>query len=365
MRKQRYRIIGIIFLLLAGATHAQIDLHLSTPTPEITRYHFAYNHIPPVSVLENEDIHISVFVDDVITGDEMRIHFREGPLSGFHAMPMGYNPAEGRFEVFIESRFHGNQSLEYYIEIFPVGLSSIRIPETSGEYYTVNVIKPFSRFIKPILIALLICSPAVGAYLFSKARKAHAKRRAEYERRIRSRRRQLNREREKHYKEYLKTLSGGARPRPDSLRPESRLPAQKHGAPHSSDQKTDSPPPAEPKTRPPGNGSRSPEAGVRKPAPPKRPVSRSPLKDTTDDELRKELDNILNRTANAETVMIPQKKTASESSPKKPSSASSKKPSEHSRKTASKKDESPRKSSRDASELSRDDESKLSDLFDI
>lgn len=338
MRKRSFRGVWIIAVFIAFGVKAQIDIPVPTSTPEITRYHFAYNHVPPVRALENEDILISVYVEDVVTGDEMRIHFREGPGSGFHAMPMGYNPTDGRFEVSIEQRFHKNHSLQYYIEIFPVGLSPIRIPEASGEYYSVKVKKRFSKYIKPILIILLIASPAVGAYLFSKARKAHARRRAEYERRIRSRRRQLNREREKHYKEYLKTLSGGTRSQSEGVRPESRLPVKKSSKPK--------PPPDQSRT----NGD-SAHAGpaAKKPAKSRLPKSGSSLSSSTDEELRRELDNILNRTANAETVLIPDKKP-----PQKKKDT---------RSPGTKKKTGGKKTTRDSNELSGDDENKLQDLF--
>ncbi|MBN1295354.1 hypothetical protein JXA80_01150, partial [bacterium] len=227
MVNRQLTVIGLISAVIAAVAYGQMEIPDPTPTPEITRFHFSYNHVPPVDVLEGEDIQISVFVDEAIAGDDMRIHFRSRSQTGFHAMPLGFIPSEGRFEMAIEERYHGNDSIEYYIEIFPAGLTAIRIPETPGEYYSVKVKKRISRYLEPLLIAVLIASPAFGAYFFSKARKAHSQRRAEYERKIRTRRRQLTREREKHYREYLKTLSGGARVKPNGAPPESRLPARK------------------------------------------------------------------------------------------------------------------------------------------
>ena len=194
-----------------------------------------------------------------------------------------------------------------------------------------------SRYIEPILIVLLIASPAVGAYIFSKARKAHAKKRAEYERRIRSRRRKLGKEREKHYKEYLKTLSGGPR---------------KSGT-HSGDTQ------GRFSTMTKEKRLSTPSRNVPASTLLKRPLPKSKsLGDTkTDDELRRELDNILNMGADAETVLLPkrQEKTVQRSSRGKKGKPAEKLP-------RGKQNIAGNKS--DSAELSDDEKQKLLDLFD-
>jgi len=332
MKLKTFFIVSAVIFIIAISVSAQVSLPQPTATPRIIRNHFSYDHVPPVNVLENEEILVIVYVDNVYTGDEMRIHFREKSGSGFHTMPLGYNPVEKRFEVAIEERYHGNNSIEYYIEIFPQGLAPIRTPEEKGAYYTVKIKKRWSRYIEPLLIALLIASPAVGAYTFSKARKIHARKRAELERKLRSRRRQLGKEREKHYKDYLKTLSGGRKSTGNGTdHTQSRLPSSQKSEPNIN------------KTIP-------------RPATGRRSVAKSvPKEDTaTDDALRKELDNILSRGADAETVLIPQNHTKPKTSVKKNKPTS--KLHQPKAKNSNKSD--------DIGELNDDEKQKLIDLFD-
>jgi hypothetical protein len=258
MKGTTFFLLILIFLQFVLITSAFENTPLPTPAIPLQREHYVYNHIVPVGVYEHEDICVSVFVDQIREGDEARIQFRTRAGDAFHMMPLGYNPSEQRFMVCIDERFHVNSAIEYYIELFPYGMAPIRIPENPGEFHQIKVKKKFSKYLEPILIGLLIVSPAFAAFLYSKIRKVHSKRKAEYENRLRARRRKLHKEREKHYKEYLKTLSGRKSPAPQT-------PAQSPVTP---------PPESSRKTAPPKPGK--------------------PDMNDTDKELRRELDSILN-----------------------------------------------------------------------
>ncbi len=250
-------IFSIVFVfLLLGPGFGELQATPSpTPDQPIQRTHYEYSHGAPADAYEHEDICLSVFIDQIMEGDEARVQFKTPSEGGFHMMTLGYNPSEQRFMVCINERYHMNSAIEYYIELFPVGMAPIRIPEKSGEFYRVKVRKKFSLYWEPVLIGLLIASPAFGAFLYSKIRKAHVKRKTEYENKLKARRKKLHKEREKHYQEYLKTLSGRKVTKPQS-------PAQK-------------PPPTEPSPKTPSSKPEKPEM------------------DDTDKELREELDNIL------------------------------------------------------------------------
>ena len=288
----RYR-LWVALLILTGMriTSAQDIMLLPTATPNIARQHYSYKHVTPVGIYEHEEICVSVFVPDLMEGDEARIHFREGTSSPLHMMPLGYNQTDGAFTVCIDERYHDNHSIQYYIELFPAGLTPIRIPEDPGAYNTVKIKKKASRYIEPILVGLLILSPALAAFLYTKIRKAHSKRRAEYETRLRARRRKLHKEREKHYKEYLKTLSGRKVPGPAQRNggvSEEKPPKDSLPAPESQQEEEllEQPPKTEP-ARPKAKSASGPaKSGSAKP--------RMARADDTDLELKRELDNILN-----------------------------------------------------------------------
>jgi len=324
---QKLRVFYIVFMIMLGYSsivNSQTSIGSEAENPR-SRLHFSYDHVPPVNAIAHEEVLFSVSVDQMVTGDEVRIHFRKPGKSGFHAMPMGYNPTEGRFEVGVDERYHGNHSIEYFIELFPVGLTPIRIPETRDQYLKVKLKKKLSRILEPLLIFFLIISPAVGAYMFTKARKAHSKRRAEYERRIRSRRRKLTKEREKHYKEYLKTLSGG------------RKSSQDHYSFEEFSRKRES----KNLDIPQKNSPSVPEKS--------KPLARKGFSQDfdTDDELRRELDNILSKSTNAETVLLNKQSPAKKTPPTKKSPPAS-----------------PAEQKTDTVDLNDDDKQTLHDLFD-
>ncbi len=247
--------------------------------PDQTLRHYSYNHIPPVGIYEHEDICLRVFIEQISEGDEARVQFRVREGDSFHMMPLGYDPAERRFVTCIDERFHRNIGIEYYIELFPAGMAPIRIPETSGKYHQVRIRKRFSRIGRPILIAFLIASPAIALFLYSKIKTIHKKRKAEYESRLRARRKKLHKEREKHYQEYLKTLTG-------------RKPPPSRNARSGNSKK----PSVDPKQKPDidrDNKSRNePKISAGKPTDSK--ISTKDKKPDTDTQLKHELDNILN-----------------------------------------------------------------------
>jgi hypothetical protein len=197
-----------IHLVMHVAVFVVFGLFTTVSKSADVRDHYSYNHIPPVGIYEHEDICLGVFVERIREGDEARVQFRVRSGDSFHMIPLGYNPAERRFIACIDERFHRNAGIEYYIELFPADMAPIRIPETTGEFYSVRIRKSYSRIGRPLLLAFLIASPAIAVFFYSKIKSAHAKRKAEYEGRLRARRKKLHKEREKHYQEYLKTLSG-------------------------------------------------------------------------------------------------------------------------------------------------------------
>ena len=288
-------IILIAFVSLLIGLTAEVLGATPFPTPEqqqIQRTHYEYSHVVSADAYEHEDICLSVFIDQIMEGDEARVQFKTPSEGGFRMMTLGYNPSEQRFMVCISERYHMNSAIEYYIELFPVGMAPIRIPEKPGEFNRVKVRKKYSKLWEPILIGLLIASPALGAFLYSKIRKAHAKRKAEYENKLRARRKKLHKEREKHYQEYLKTLSG---------------------------RKVVKSQPTTPKTAP------TPSESPRKTA---SPQPEKHEMDDTDKELRQELDNILNviptgdRSETAADRRFSHDKRQHQNSPPKPSTGS-------------------------------------------
>ncbi|MCD4653867.1 hypothetical protein K8T06_08010, partial [bacterium] len=60
----KFWILMVIVVVPAGA---QVRYPIPT-SPEITRYHFSYNHTPPANILENEDILVTIYVDEIFPG---------------------------------------------------------------------------------------------------------------------------------------------------------------------------------------------------------------------------------------------------------------------------------------------------------
>lgn len=349
MNRLNKLLLGLYFFCIWMPLRAQEPIPPPTSPPVYSRLHYSYNHAIPIGVYEHEDVCVSIFVSEIQEGDEARIHFREKSGSALHMMPLGYNQTDGAFAVCIDERYHDNKSIQYYIELFPTGLASIRIPEDPGSFNTVKIKKRASRYIEPIMVGLLIVSPAFAAFLYNRIRKAHARRRAEYENRLRARRRKLHKEREKHYKEYLKSLSGRKVAIPqqredlsdDKTRINEPIPdtSQTSGTDEErSAQKVDSPPTTRRSPVSPATGrttkSKPRMTGI----------------DETDKELRRELDNILN--------IIPTDQPVEPVGPKKLPPR---------RKTAASKPvsgtPSDQKAIDDIEELTDEDKKKLLDLF--
>lgn len=182
---------------------------------------------PVVKVLADTPIQIGLKIEATREGDQVFIHFREAGRLDFNSTPMGFNPMTKQYETEIDERFHGNEPIEYYIEVFPVGLSKIRLPEDIESVYTVVMFTNFNDIMRMILIALAIPSPIFIVYLINRLQKAHQKRTVVYQQKLKKRERQLTKQREKHYQEYVKKMTGGkAVTRPDATKVVSSSPTK-------------------------------------------------------------------------------------------------------------------------------------------
>ncbi len=283
------RIVWLFFFIIsiaipvAGEDVSQeyFDTENSTPTPE-PRASFWYQHDPVLSAKKYEAIDIGVQVQQVRPRDQMIIHFRDKGTHSFHSSPLGYNPESSRFEMTIDQRYHSNNNMEYYIEIFPEALPKIRIPETPETYFEIKSQSRWIKIIEPVAWALLITSPAIVAFLVSNIRKAHMKKTKEYEQKLRARRKKLTREREKHYNSYLKKMAG-IRVAPTTPPPKSK-PAE-NGKDVSKVSRSDTTP-------------QPPYKGQTTPPPPKqdrKEIISTSSSLTSTGELKRELDEILSR----------------------------------------------------------------------
>lgn len=170
------------------------------------------SHQPVEKALENQPIPIGISVQGARLEDRIILNFREKGRFDFNSMVMGYNPTTKNYETVIDENYHSNETFEYYIEIFPQGASKIRVPPENNAYFEIRSHKSSADIIRGILIALLIASPAIVAYIVSRVHRAHVKRTTIHQQKLRQRKRELTRQREKHYKEYLRKLSGGRGP---------------------------------------------------------------------------------------------------------------------------------------------------------
>jgi hypothetical protein len=166
------------------------------------------SHEPVEKALENKPIPISIQIQGARVDDRIVLNFREKGRFEFNSMIMGYDNNSRDFRCTIEENFHSNETFEYYIEIFPKGASKIRLPAEKNVFFEIKSYKSSAQIIRGILIFLLIISPAIIAYIVSRVQKSHHKRTTLYQQKLRRRKRDLTRQREKHYKEYLKKLSG-------------------------------------------------------------------------------------------------------------------------------------------------------------
>ncbi|GEM_PF-5823643 len=223
-------LLCLIFVLCIIGFAAGQDSPAETPpdpTPESTqpqmppRPKVAVEFTPVEKVLVNTPIRIGIRIVATREGDQVFLHFREAGRLDFNSTPMGYNPMTKQYETEIDERFHGKDKVEYYIEVFPIGAPKIRLPENVEAVYSVETYTSFNDVMRIVLICIIIPSPIFIAYLVSRLRKAHLKRTNAYQQKLKSRERQLTRQREKHYQEYVRKMTGGksAAPRGDSKQP--------------------------------------------------------------------------------------------------------------------------------------------------
>ena len=211
-------LISLVFILcVLGSVAAQEsaiesipDAQNEQPTPVMPpRPKVEVEFTPVEKVLENTPIRIGVKIPATREGDQVFLHFREAGRLDFNSTPMGYNPMSKNYETEIDERFHGKEKVEYYIEVFPVNHEKIRLPEAIDGVYSVVTYTSFNDIMRVILICIVIPSPIFIAYMISRFRKAHQKRTVAYQQRLKSRERQLTKQREKHYQEYVKKMTGG------------------------------------------------------------------------------------------------------------------------------------------------------------
>ncbi|MBN1551664.1 hypothetical protein JW979_09350 [bacterium] len=288
-------VFGVICMLNPVVLSAQDAI--STPSSENQgpRPPIIVDHDPITAAKNNEPIDIEISIHGARPeSDEVFLHFREKGPFDFHVFRMGYNPETKNFEKTIDINYHGNEDIEYYIEIFPEGLLKIRVPEDG--YYEINSYTSSEKYIKSALIILLIASPALIAYFIGRIYRAHVKRATIYQQKLNKRKRQLAREREKHYKDYLKKLTG-VRPTNNVSK---TVPANKKELEKSTEQ------PSSAKQQIPENHS----------TPPGDVVDSQEEKVSTQ-ELKRELDEILNRRP-ADNSPKPPPRTTSKTSQQKP-----------------------------------------------
>ncbi len=193
----------------------------STPPQMPPRPKVEIEFTPVEKVLVDTPIRLGVRIVSTREGDQVFLHFREAGRLDFNSTPMGYNPMTKQYETEIDERFHGREKVEYYIEVFPTGAPKIRLPENADTLYSVETYTSFNDIMRIVLICIVIPSPIFIAYLVSRMRKAHLKRTTAYQQKLKSRERQLTRQREKHYQEYVRKMTGGkgAASRGDSRQP--------------------------------------------------------------------------------------------------------------------------------------------------
>jgi len=215
MDRKIYKILLlVIFLSCTSVTYvtAQIDNSEQSEQPnKINRPPIIPQHEPVKKALENEPIHVTIDVQGARMTDKCIFNFREKGLFEFHTILMGYNPNTHLFECTITKQFHSNEVFEYYFEIFPEGLSSIRVPKNNDQFFLIHSYVKSAKLIRLVLLFILVLSPIIIAYFVRRIRRFHVKRTTTFKQKIKKRKRKLGREREKHYKRYLKDLTGTKR----------------------------------------------------------------------------------------------------------------------------------------------------------
>jgi len=177
MKSEGFNILGTAFLLivLAGSGFAQEEsVDTGHPTPVvISRPPVVANHVPVEKALENVPIDISVNIPNAIPEDKIILHFKELGRFEFHSIGMGYNPETRLYETTISEKYHSSQTLEYYIDIMPIGASKVRLPAGQNTFYEIRSYKSSAQYIRGILLVILALSPAIAFYMFTRMRTSH------------------------------------------------------------------------------------------------------------------------------------------------------------------------------------------------
>ena len=163
---------------------------------------------PVTKALEYSPIDIVIKISGFDLKDKMILHFRDTGESDFYAIPFGLDNNTQNFVATIDERYHSNQPIEYFVEIIRSDGTRIRYPSDNLTYYEIKSYKNSAKYIRAVLYFLLISAPALLYYLATKLFKAHVHRTTAYQQKLSKRRRQLAKQREKHYQEYLQKLSG-------------------------------------------------------------------------------------------------------------------------------------------------------------
>jgi len=208
IRMDKFKLFLLVTIFVFGLTHISTS---SAQTLE-PRGRYIYTHNPVSKALHNEPIEISVPVEEFLPGDVLKIHFKEKWEVDYRSFPMGYNPSTKHFEFIIDERFHTDENLEYYIDMFPLNGQRIRLPAGNTETYTIQSYSKPTEFLEPVFYAILILSPVIALFIARRFYRVHVQRTTKYEHKLRIRKRKLKREREKHYKDYMVKMSGSRKP---------------------------------------------------------------------------------------------------------------------------------------------------------
>ncbi len=274
---RRIPFILICFLLcmwIPGLANTADDTAYGQENKPQARPHppISFSFEPVEKALENAPITISIHLAGILPEDKVILNFRDMGRLDFNTLPMGLNPETKLYETTIDERYHSDETIEYYIEILPSSGLPVRIPK-GDKLYKIKSYSDMDKYIRMAWIVLLVISPMLFYHLGRRIYKSHVKQTTLYQQKLRKRRRELKKEREKHYKDYLRKLSGGP------------VKGKRN------------PPAAGVTKRSPGKPERKPK---RKPAARAATGSGSGARSAPDDkvstqELKRELDQILNR----------------------------------------------------------------------
>ena len=244
---------------------------------------------PVTKALENKPIEIKIKISGFDPRDKVQLHFRDQGETEFYAIPFGLDMNTQEFIATIDERYHSNETIEYFVEIIRPNGSQFRYPEDKLSYYEIKSYKNSAKYIRLILYFLLIIAPALLYYMTTKLFKVHVKRTTSYQQKLNKRRRQLSKQREKHYQEYLQKLSGAKTANNHSIPTMSRRKRSQNIKYVDMDEKLE---PAQSPVEPTGSdmANATPKPKAEAPSPPTSEVDER----VSTNELKRELDEILN-----------------------------------------------------------------------